>query len=69
MFIELEPWKPLVTKPKKKNQGIYQTHHMIDQVLIIEEEFSSWFTFAADMGASVGINPDKPRATKRWSDF
>ena len=42
---------------------------MIDQVLNIEEEFSAWFKFADDMGASVGINPDKPRTAKCWSNF
>ena len=50
---------------------------MIDQVLSdlkdvknnIEEECSTWFKFAVDMGASVGIHPDKPRTAKCWSNF
>ena len=50
---------------------------MIDQVLSdlkdfknnIGEEFSAWIKFAFDMGPSVGIDPDKPRTAKRWSNF
>ena len=42
---------------------------MVDQVLNIEEEFSAWFKFAVDIGASVGIKPDKPRTAKCWSNF
>ena len=77
LFNGLEPLKPLVTKLQKRNQDIYQAYHMIDQVLSdlkdvknnIEEEFSAWFKFAVDMGASVDINPDKLRTTKCWSNF
>ena len=50
---------------------------MIDQVLSdlkdvknnAEKEFSAWFKFAVDMGAFVGIHPDKSRTAKCCSNF
>ena len=63
----LEPTKPLVTKFQKRNQDIYQAYCMIDKVLSnlrgiqsnIDTEFKVWFTFAADMAKSVGVEPSK----------
>ena len=77
LFNGLEPMKPLVTKLQKRNRDIYQAYHMIDRVVSdlsdvkknIENEFSGWYKFAVDMGASVGVQPNKPRTTKCWSKF
>ena len=76
LFNGLEPLKPLATKLQKRNRDIYLAYHMIDQLLSDLkdvknniEEFSAWFKFAVDMGASVVIHPDKPRIAKCWGNF
>ena len=76
-FNGLEPFKPLVTKLQKRNQGIYHAYHMIDQVISdlkdtkrnIESGFKGWFKFATDMAACVGVDPEKPITAKCWSRF
>ena len=77
LFHSLEPTKPLVTKLKKRNQGIYQAYCMIDKVLSdlqgiqsnIDTEFKVWFTFAVDMAKSVGVEPSLPRTARCWSRY
>ena len=77
LFHSLEPTKPLVTKFKKRNQGIYQAYCMIDKVLSdlqgiqsnIDTEFKVWFTFAVDMTKSVGVEPSLPRTARCWSYY
>ena len=77
LFNGLEPLKPLVTKLQKRNQDIYHTYHMTDQVISdlkdtkrdIENEFKEWFKFATDMAAFVGVDPEKPRTAKCWRRF
>ena len=56
---------------------MYHAYHMIDQVISnlkdtkrdIKKEFKGWFKFATDTAASIGVDPEKPRATKCWSCF
>ena len=77
LFHGLEPTKPLVTKLRKRNQDIYQAYCMIEKVLSnlrgiqsnIGTEFKVWFTFAAEIAKSVGVEPSLPRTVRCWSRY
>ena len=73
VFNSLEPLKPLVKKPQKRNQDIYMAYRMIDLVMSylkcylenIDEEFKSWYYFAMTMSQSVDVQPSVTRLAKR----
>ena len=68
VFNGLEPLKPLVTKLQERNQDIYKTYQMTDNVVSelkgfgdnVDIEFEHWFNFAVKLGEEVNTAPSAP---------